>query len=127
MWVSTASHLTEATEQLKQERDDATSSGAPTVNRTQLNKKARVRARHIASTLLSAIHNNVPIWDAFNTAGERFQVQKMNWEQMEVSFAKYENDPTPENCAAYEQLEEQYESSRDYKILAEMETNNPGI
>ena len=47
------------------------------------------------------------------------QIQHMQWDQLCEAYHKYDNDPTEENLKQYELIEESYETSRNYKTLAE--------
>ena len=89
------------------------------MTRKEMNVAARNRARQIASALLAAINQSIPVWEAFGIAGERMQIQHMQWNQLEDAFDKLQNDSSEANLKEYEVIEEAYEKSRDYNTLSE--------
>ncbi len=114
-WANTARSLVEARDEVKAEEQIL----GVRVPKKQRNKMILHRAQELAEALVGLLHQSVPVWQAFEAAGDRMFKNSKAWDQLQVAYDKYDEHPTEVNLREVEELEEKWEKSREYTTLAE--------
>ncbi len=114
-WDETAKALVQAREEIKDEERES----GEKVSKRQRNKMILARAQNLAEALVSLLNQSIPVWQAFESAGDRMFRNSKAWDQLQAEYEKFTGNPSEENLKSLEELEELWEKSREYTTLKE--------
>eukprot|EP00975_Prorocentrum_lima_P051786 10846579-Prorocentrum_lima.AAC.1 len=98
-WSDTICHITRATNEIIEERNQAAASGSA-LGKSQKRFKLNVlkTARSLATTFLDELKNgDGHVFEAFANAGARFKLTDLAFDDMEAKYDTFLADPSKEN------------------------------
>ncbi len=85
-WNETSKSLVQAREEIK---DEERESGGK-ASKKQRNKMILAQAQNSAEALVALLNQSIPVWQAFEAAGDRMFKNSKAWDQLQVAYNKYE-------------------------------------